>query len=84
MDADRILFGLERGEVRDGREWRVRAVTGAAAGKAYRCPGCDQEIPAGVPHLVVWPADPIGFGGVEDRRHWHTPCWRTGRRPTRR
>lgn len=48
-------------------------VSGANATKAYRCPGCDQEIPAGMPHLVAWPAS--GLGGAEDRRHWHRPCW---------
>ena len=31
--------------------WRARA----RAGKRYRCPGCDQEIPSGVPHVVAWP-----------------------------
>ncbi|HEY9475686.1 MAG TPA: hypothetical protein VIS06_17775 [Mycobacteriales bacterium] len=57
-------------------DWIVRPVTGAAAGKAYRCPGCDQQIQAGVAHLVTWPADAIGGGdGLEQRRHWHRPCW---------
>jgi len=83
-DLDRILFGLPRAHVRDGREWSVRSVTGQGATKAYRCPGCDQEIPPGTPHVVVWPTDAVGFGGVEDRRHRHTPCWRGGRRPSRR
>jgi hypothetical protein len=52
-------------------------VSGPRAAKVYRCPGCDQEIPVGVPHVVVWPFDgPVGVGfGVGDRRHWHTPCW---------
>ncbi|MBO2456488.1 ATP/GTP-binding protein [Actinomadura violacea] len=54
-------------------EWIVRSITGAAAVKAYRCPGCDQEIPRGVPHVVAWPADERG--GADDRRHWHRPCW---------
>jgi hypothetical protein len=39
--------------------------------KGYRCPGCEGVIAAGTPHLVVVPAD-----APEDRRHWHTPCWR--------
>jgi hypothetical protein len=57
--------------------WVVRPVSGPRAVKDYRCPGCDQEIRAGVPHVVVWPFDgPVGLGdGVTDRRHWHTPCW---------
>jgi hypothetical protein len=47
-------------------------MSGEAAAKPYRCPGCDQEINAGVPHLVVWPE----YGGVDDRRHWHKTCWK--------
>src|ERR1035441_10283733 len=35
--------------------WVVRRVPGAAAAKTYRCPGCDQEIIPGTPHMVVWP-----------------------------
>jgi hypothetical protein len=62
---------------RDG-DWLVRAVAGDT-GKVYRCPGCDQEILAGVPHVVAWPADERG--DLSDRRHWHTGCWRArGRR----
>lgn len=54
-------------------DWTVQRVTGAAATKAYRCPGCDQEIPPATPHVVAFPAeDPKG---LEHRRHWHTPCW---------
>ncbi|WP_374215982.1 hypothetical protein [Frankia sp. AiPs1] len=55
--------------LRDG-EWVVRPVTGAATAKVYRCPGCDHEINPGTAHLVVWPPE-----RVEDRRHWHRPCW---------
>ena len=39
--------------------------------KAYRCPGCDHEIPAGLGHEVVMPRD-----APEERRLWHTGCWR--------
>lgn len=63
-------------------DWVVRRVTGSAATKAYRCPGCDQEIRPATPHVVAFPAD--GLGGLEDRRHWHTPCWQArGRRGPR-
>ncbi|HEY8827961.1 MAG TPA: hypothetical protein VIM17_09405, partial [Jatrophihabitantaceae bacterium] len=44
------------GERRDdwrGEEYVVRGVTSLGAAKAYRCPGCDQEIRPGLPHLVV-------------------------------
>lgn len=73
-------FGYQRTEsARDG-DWVVRSVTGASTAKTYRCPGCDQEIRPGVPHLVAWPADTEdaawhGGGGLDHRRHWHTPCW---------
>ncbi len=45
--------------------------------KAYRCPGCDHEIRAGIWHLVVVPQD-----DPDDRRHWHTECWRRELRRT--
>ncbi|MFE7121616.1 ATP/GTP-binding protein [Streptomyces sp. NPDC057654] len=64
-------YGLERSEDWRGEPWIVRMVGGGAAAKHYRCPGCDQEIPPGVPHVVAWP----DHGGVEDRRHWHKACW---------
>jgi hypothetical protein len=70
-------------EAADG-DWVVRAVPGAATGKTYRCPGCDQEIRAGTPHVVTWPAyardsDLLPWdtdSAADHRRHWHTACWR--------
>jgi hypothetical protein len=59
-------------------DWVVRQVPGPAAVKTYRCPGCDQEIPPGVPHVVVWPDQ---AAAAEGRRHWHNSCWQ--RRPRR-
>ncbi|HJT94899.1 MAG TPA: hypothetical protein VJ777_23685 [Mycobacterium sp.] len=69
----------------DGYEYEVRPIAGARATKTYRCPGCDHEIRSGTAHLVVWPAD-LGEHSVDDRRHWHTPCWthRATRGPTRK
>ncbi|TRW78888.1 hypothetical protein FK535_24145 [Mycolicibacterium sp. 018/SC-01/001] len=69
----------------DGYDYEVRSVPGARAVKVYRCPGCDHEIRPGVAHVVVWPADATETS-VDDRRHWHTPCWthRATRGPTRR
>lgn len=52
--------------------WVVRPVSGAATVRAYRCPGCDQEIMPGVPHLVAWPSYDEQ---ATDRRHWHSACW---------
>lgn len=51
--------------------WCVRRLTGLTVVKSYRCPGCQQEIPAGAAHILAWPA---GSDGAE-RRHWHSPCW---------
>ncbi|MCB1265011.1 MAG: hypothetical protein KDB56_10555 [Mycobacterium sp.] len=67
----------------DGHPYQVRPVPGARAVKPYRCPGCDHEIPAGTPHVVVWRSED---SDAADRRHWHTSCWanRSNRGPTRR
>ena len=72
--------GPEQLEDWDGVDWVVRRVSGAASTKPYRCPGCDQEIRPATPHVVAWPAET--GQGLEDRRHWHTPCWAA--RATRR
>ena len=50
------------------------------ARKTYICPGCNQEIPPGLGHLVVVPDE-----HPDDRRHWHHACWamRDRRRPGR-
>ena len=70
-------------EAADG-DWVVRRTTGAASGKTYRCPGCDQEIRPATPHVVTWPASPRDSdldpwdteSAADQRRHWHTICWR--------
>jgi hypothetical protein len=68
----------------DGYEYEVRPIAAAQAVKTYRCPGCDHEIRSGTAHVVVWPAE--SPQAVDDRRHWHTPCWanRVNRGPTRK
>jgi hypothetical protein len=73
LDVVRIQGGATREESYRGLRWTVRAVSGASATRPYLCPGCQQDIEPGVPHVVVWPAE--GIGGVDDRRHWHTGCW---------
>ncbi len=87
LDLDRALGGAPRTERDAGGDWLVRPVAGAASGKAYRCPGCDHEIPARVAHVVAWPASGITGpdAALSDRRHWHRACWdaRGRRRPTR-
>jgi hypothetical protein len=66
--------GVKAVQVWSDGAWLVHAVPGSAAVKTYRCPGCEQEIRPGVPHVVSWPAD--GRGDATDRRHWHSGCWR--------
>jgi hypothetical protein len=63
---------VNRREEWRGQWWTVRTVPGANATKPYRCPGCAQLIPVGLPHHVVWPEDDLDAG---DRRHWHPACW---------
>ena len=68
----------ERREEWRGELYVVRSLAGTASLNPYRCPGCDQLIAAGRPHVVAWPAaDPE----ATDRRHWHSACW--GARGTR-
>jgi hypothetical protein len=73
MESRPAPVSHQRTEVHPDGEWSVRHVTGSAATKPYRCPGCDQLIPPATPHVVAWPADLPD--GLEDRRHWHTACW---------
>jgi hypothetical protein len=67
----------DRVERYGGREHVVRRVTGSAATKPYRCPGCQQVIRPATPHVVAWPVEASMFGadGITERRHWHTACW---------
>jgi hypothetical protein len=62
-----------------GQEYRVRRITGSASAKTYRCPGCDHEIRPATPHVVAWPIEGswLVADGAEERRHWHTGCWRS-------
>lgn len=82
MSLAPMLRRLEIGP--GGYEYEVRSVAAARALKTYRCPGCDHEIRCGTAHVVVWPVN--APEAVEDRRHWHVPCWanRANRRPTRK
>ena len=63
------VFGAEAPEwaLLPGHEVRVSLGTD----KTYRCPGCDHEVRPGVQHLVVLPRE-----SLDERRHWHTECWR--------
>ena len=54
--------------------WTVREIRGGE--KSYVCPGCNQQIPPGVTHVVAWQEDTML--AAEGRRHWHRPCWDRG------
>jgi hypothetical protein len=69
----------DRIEAYGGQDHVVRRVTGSAATKPYRCPGCHQVIRPATPHTVAWPVLPATFAsdatGLDERRHWHNGCW---------
>jgi hypothetical protein len=58
----------------------LRRVQPYEAHKAYLCPGCNRDIPAGTGHVVAVPNE-----AADLRRHWHHGCWdrRDRRRPGR-
>jgi hypothetical protein len=82
LDLQRATGGRRSEEGPDG-VWTVQRVAGSA--KSYRCPGCQQPVAAGTPHVVAWRDDDLlgAETAVADRRHWHTACWelRARRRP---
>ena len=63
-----------------GDDYEVRRVQPYQARKRYVCPGCNQDIPPGLGHLVAVP-----LAAPDLRRHWHRACWafRSRRRPGR-
>ncbi|HEV7185015.1 MAG: hypothetical protein ABI130_08720 [Leifsonia sp.] len=78
LDVARLMAGWRRTETRRGIVWNVQPVSAVQAQKSYLCPGCGQEIVAGVAHLVAWRADGV-MGDAADiaaRRHWHGHCWK--------
>lgn len=79
FDIARIRAGSRRTETRRGVEWTVQPIRPERALKPYTCPGCGREVGVGVAHVAVWRADSImgEDSALADRRHWHTPCWRT-------
>ncbi len=48
----------------------TRRIQPYEARKTYICPGCQQDIPQGMGHLVAVPQD-----APDLRRHWHHQCW---------
>ncbi|SDR70263.1 hypothetical protein [Agrococcus carbonis] len=77
LDVDRLMLGAARIERRRAGEWHVQPMSSGNAVKDYTCPGCGGTVAQGTAHVVVWPADSIfGDRAVEQRRHWHSGCWR--------
>ena len=77
LDVDRLMQGTARVERRSTGEWHVQPMSERSSVKDYACPGCGGTVAAGTAHVVVWRADSIfGERAVEERRHWHTGCWR--------
>ena len=76
-----LSVGLGTSASKSDGDWVVRTVTGAATTKTYRCPGCQQPISPGTPHVVAWPVEPAWTSarGVDERRHWHSACWQRRR-----
>ncbi|WP_231580530.1 hypothetical protein [Corynebacterium kalinowskii] len=64
------FWGTRTQTDRFGVEYLVRQMGASRATKFYICPGCNQNIPPGIAHVVAW--EP---GREDDRRHWHKPCW---------
>lgn len=77
----------ERVESWPDGDWMVRRITGSASTKPYRCPGCDQLIRPATPHIVAWPVEPAWWAdaddGLDQRRHWHSACWKARARRRR-
>lgn len=76
-DVTRLSYGGARKETFRGDEWFVRDIPAHRAEKAYRCPDCGTDVPAGQAHVVAWRAEHL-FGdeaAVRERRHYHLHCW---------
>ncbi|MBO0608456.1 hypothetical protein [Myceligenerans salitolerans] len=75
LDVDRATGGRRSESASDG-EWVVQHVRSSE--KTYVCPTCRQDVPPGTAHVVAWRSDAIGGpdAGLEQRRHWHSNCWR--------
>ncbi|KWZ74117.1 MAG: ATP/GTP-binding protein [Winkia neuii] len=74
----RRLASMPRTQVRAGNTYQVQRLP--AAEKEYVCPGCNNTIAIGSPHVVAWITEGA-FGldqGVDSRRHWHPYCWNAG------
>ncbi|QTE28736.1 hypothetical protein [Pengzhenrongella sicca] len=74
LDLQRALGGRSSEDAADGA-WTVQSVNGSE--RTFRCPGCQQLIAPGTPHLVAWASDGLlgAQASLEARRHWHRSCW---------
>ena len=86
LDVTRIQGGATREEAYAGGRWTVRAVTGASATRPYLCPGCQQDIPPGLPHAIAAAVGPVEMIELLDRdgRRAHHPTARAAGSPPMR
>ena len=76
LNMDRITGGVRTETGPGGLTFNVRNIPSGQ--KEYRCPGCQQIIASGTPHIVAWTEETLwgAQAGLEARRHWHSACWR--------
>lgn len=78
LDPERLRTGFRRYETKRGTRFVVQPISAKNALKDYSCPGCHHVIQPGIAHIVAWEDQALmgASRGVEDRRHWHSHCWR--------
>jgi len=78
LDLDRARSRIRRTETKRGGRYIVQPISEKNAQKTYTCPGCQLTIPPGQAHVVAWEDESLmgAERAIEDRRHWHSHCWR--------
>ena len=78
LDLERARSGIRRAETKRGARYIVQPISEKNAQKTYTCPGCQLTIPPGQAHVVAWEDESLmgSQRAIEDRRHWHSHCWR--------
>ena len=76
LDDEQVRRGVEAVQTHADGEWLVRNVSRRGSHQELPLPGLRPGDSArAYAHLVAWPADERG--GLGDRRHWHTGCWKS-------
>ncbi len=71
-----VIFGGARTEVKRNVQYQVRRTLSGRS--VYKCPGCNNSIPAGATSVTVIELNHFLGQNValDDRRHWHNACWK--------